>query len=267
MGAIFVETLRRTWRQAVYWGIGLGAMALLIMLVIPNVDTLEQYREIVETMPPILLQAFGISDADTLATPEGFLSYGFFTYAILILAVYAVIAGLNITANEEDSGIMDVVLTLPVKRWQIVVEKFAAYALLLVVILLVSAVGIVAGELISDFEVDDAVVAQSFINTYPPVVLMLAFTAFVATVVRRRGTASVIAIVFIVGSYFVNFVGRAASGSIAESLANASFFYYADTEAIIRDGLVLSNVVGLLAASLALAAAALWFWQRRDVGL
>ena len=89
-------------------------------------------------MPPLLLQAFGMTDAAQLATPAGFLDFGFFSYMMLVLAAYAVIAGLSVTANEEDRGIMDVLLSLPIPRWRLVVERFLAYALILVLILVLT---------------------------------------------------------------------------------------------------------------------------------
>jgi ABC-2 type transport system permease protein len=266
-GTIFTEVLRRSWRQMIYWGIGLGLMALIMITVVPNVDTLEQYKGIVETMPPVLMQAFGLSDAETLATPEGFLAYGFFTYAILLLAVYAVIAGLNITAVEEDNGIMDVTLALPVKRWQVIIEKFAAYALMLVGLLAISAIGLLFGPSLVSVDINMQVIAESYVNLYPPVLLMMAFTMFIATIARRRSNATVIAIAFIVGSYFFNFIGRAATDTFAEVIANASFFYYADAESIVQNGLLLGNVVLLLGVSLLLTAGSVWAWSRRDVGL
>ena len=48
--------------------------------------------------------------------------------------------GMRVTANEEDSGILDVVLSLPVRRWQVMVEKIAAYLVTIVMIALWSSV-------------------------------------------------------------------------------------------------------------------------------
>ena len=125
-GTIFMETLRHNWRIALYWGLGIGGYAVLIILLIPSVDVLKQYADLVANMPAGMLKMFGAADASSLGTPEGFLGFGFFTYTVLMLAVYAVVAGLGVTANEEDQGILDVVLSLPVPRWRIIVERLAA---------------------------------------------------------------------------------------------------------------------------------------------
>ncbi|NOG48178.1 MAG: hypothetical protein HND48_01075 [Chloroflexi bacterium] len=58
-----------------------------------------------EAMPKVLLQAFGLTDVRVLATPEGFVGLAYFTYAAIVMAIYAVSAGMSITANDEENGI------------------------------------------------------------------------------------------------------------------------------------------------------------------
>src|SRR6266496_498349 len=104
-GVVFIETLRRGWRGMFYWGLGFAIYAMMIVMVVQDANMLKQYGEITKTIPPALMQLLG-GDAASLATPEGFLAYGFFGYLLLIFAVYAILSGLNITANDEDAGIM-----------------------------------------------------------------------------------------------------------------------------------------------------------------
>lgn len=266
-GAIFLETLRRQWRQVLYWGIGLGLLGFYVLVIIKDVDMLEQYASIIESMPPVLMQMFGVDNAATLATPEGFISFGFFSYTLLVLAVYAVMAGLSVTANEEEDGILDSLLAQPVPRWRVMVEKLLAYALASAGILAVAFLFILAGMQISVIPVSVGRMLEGSVNMLPSVWLMIAFTAFVAVVFRRRGTAVMVASVFIVASYFINFLGEAASGSLAAALRTLSFFSYYDPNAVMVSGLNAGNLALLLGVAAALAAGALWAFQRRDVGL
>jgi ABC-2 type transport system permease protein len=266
-GSIFRETLRRGWRTALYWSIGLAILGAYILIVIPNVDTLKQYAKLMETMPPALLKMFGAGDAATMATPEGFVAYGFFGYILLMLAVYAVLAGLNVTANEEDEGIMDVMLSLPVARWRIVAEKLAAYALLLVGIIGISFLGLLVGLQSTSLHIDTGRLLVSTVNILPGALLMIGFTAFVATVVRRKSTAVAIVSLFIIGSYFVNFIGQLASGTAASALRAASFFSYYDAAGTMVNGLNLGNWLLLLVVALVLFAGTVWGFNRRDVGV
>src|SRR3954466_12868953 len=101
-GVVFMNTLRRNWLNGLYWAIGIALLGVYIIVVVPNVDMLKQYADLVKTMPPLLLQAFGASASADITTPAGFLGFGFFSYILLVIAAYSVVAGLNVTANEED---------------------------------------------------------------------------------------------------------------------------------------------------------------------
>lgn len=268
-GSVFMETLRRHWRQALYWALGLGSYAFLMAWFVRDADVLKQYGDLVQsgTMKS-LLQALGMGDAASLATPEGFIGYGFFTYALLILTVYAVMNGLNITANEEDQGIMDVLISLPLPRWRIVAEKFAVYTLGTIIIALVSFLGLWIGTATSPImKIDAGKLLVGCLNVIPGTLLVLAFTALIATVVRRKGTATAIAAVFVVGSFLVNIIANAASGSTIAALNNLSLFYYYDGTGVLVRGLAWGNVIVLVVVAVVGFVGSLWAFQRRDVGV
>lgn len=265
-GSIFMETLRRNWRAMLYWGIGLGVYGYFISSFVQDANMLKQYSELTKSLPPAMLKFLG-TDSATLATPEGFLGYGFFGYALLIMAVYSILAGLNVTANEEDQGIMDVLLSLPLPRWRIVVEKFLAYALMIVVIIALSFVGLYVGNQASAVKVDISHLGAGIINILPGTLLMLAFTMFVAVLFRTKGLATATASFFLIGSYLLNFLGQAATGTAADQIRGISFFYYYDYNNVLVNGLNGGNILLLVVIAALLFGGSIWLFQRRDVGV
>ena len=267
-GVVFLSTLRRNWLNGLYWAIGIALLGVYIIVVVPNVDMLKQYADLVKTMPPLLLQAFGASDAADIATPSGFLGFGFFSYILLVVAAYSVIAGLNVTANEEDRGIMDVTLSLPIPRWRLVLERFLAYALILVLMLALTYLSMWAVKQTSPgLEIDMGRLAEGIFNLLPSSLLVLAFTVLAGTVLRSRGAAAGIAAAFVAVSYFIDFIGKSASGTIADALRAISFYSYYDGGEVMSKGLNGGGVVLLLVVTLICAAASLWFFDRRDIGV
>ncbi len=265
-GVVFKDTLRRGWRGMIYWGIGFGLYGVMIMMIVKDANILKQYAEISKALPPALLQLFG-GDAASMATPEGFMAYGYFGYLLLIFAVYAILSGLNITANDEDAGIMDMVLTLPLARWRLVLEKFLAYAVLIVGIVALSYIGLLIGSQFSALKIDNGRLFQATVNIIPATLLVLGVTALAGTVFRSKGTATAVAALFVVGSYVLNFLGLAASGTFFDKVKAFSFFTYYDHQGVIQHGLVVGNVLLLLIVTVVCAGAALWAFQRRDVGI
>ncbi len=267
-GVIFKDTLRRSWRGMIYWAIGFALLGVYILAVIPNVDMLKQYADLIQNMPPMLMQMFGASDVSAIATPAGFLGFGFFGYTLLILAAYAVIAGLNITANEEDRGILDVVLSLPIPRWRLMAERLLAYTLMLIGMLALTFLAMVL-VLLSNNAMDIAPLnlLAGIVNFLPSTLLVLTFTALMGTALRSRGRAAGVATGFVIVSYFINFIGDAASDTAAAALRVVSFFNYYDGSNIMNTGLVWGNVGLLLLVTVICVAASLWFFERRDIGV
>jgi len=264
-GSVFSEMLRRNWRGMILWGLGLGLLGGLIMVIIPNVDFLKQFESLLNTMPAIV-KALGMDDAAQMVTPEGLISAGYYGRVLLIMAVYAVLAGLNITANEEDAGIMDVLLSLPLARWRIILEKFAAYVLMSIVIVTMGLIGLYLGGKTSAIQVDAGKLIVASINILPSLFLMLAFTMFAGTFFQRKNQATAVAAFFIIGSYILDFAGSAASESPIAQLRAISFFAYYDNAHIMQTGLNGGYVALLLGLTGMLVAASVWSFQRRDIG-
>lgn len=263
--SIFNEMFRRNWRGMLYWGIGLGVMGFVMMVIIPNIGMLKQFENIMTSMPAVV-KALGMEDAAQMATPDGFISAGYFGRVILLLAVYAVLAGLNVTANEEDAGILDLLLSLPLPRWRIILEKFAAYVLMSIIIVIMGLIGLCLGSITSAIQVDVGKLVISSVNVLPTLFFMLAFTMFAATFFRRKNQATAFAALFIVGSYVVDFAGNAAGESPLARLRAFSFFAYYDNAHIMQTGLNGAAIGLLLVLTVILVGASVWCFQRRDIG-
>jgi ABC-2 type transport system permease protein len=267
-GAVFAETLRRNWRAMLYWGVSVAALVFITVIIVPSVEMLQKVADMVKVLPPALIQAFGGEDAATLATPEGYLSVSLFSVLLLIFAVYALLAGLGVTSQEEDQGIMDIMLSLPIARWRIVLEKLAAYTLIIVGMILLTLVGFwLAVAVTPSMTISAKQLLESVFNMLPGSLLMLAFTALVSTLVRRRNTAAGIAAAFLVVSYFIDVMGRAAKGTFIDSLRAVSFYSYYDYSNVMTKGLNWGYVILVLAVAGLLAAGTVWAFRRRDVGV
>ncbi len=267
-GVIFRNTLLRNWRSMLYWGIGVALLGSYVIFVLPNVDILEQYASLISSMPPVLMAALGVTDTAQMATPEGFLAVGFFGYIMLVMAAYGVIAGLNVTANEEDRGILDVVLSLPVPRSRVILERFLAYALMIVGILLITALLMtLAVQLNPAMTFDTARMLVGVFNLLPASLTVLAFTTFIGALARSRSLAAGIAAGFVVLSYFIDFLGNAASSTAAAALRVVSLFSYYNGGQIMNTGLQWGNILVLLAAAAVLLIGGVLCFERRDIGL
>ncbi len=265
-GSFFKAILRHHWRQILYWGIGLGFYGYYVIVVIPA-ENMQQYADLLTTLPPTVLQAFGVNDLATLGTPTGFIGLGFATYAILVLAIYAILAGLNITANEEDAGILDVVLSLPAARSQVILERFTAYAVMTVGIASIVALGLLIGSSVNAPDLDQGRLVLTAFNLVPATLMLMAFTVCMGALARRRTLALGLALAYLVGSYFMDFIAAAVTHSVTNTISRLSLFTYYDGAGVLANGLRVTNLIVLFGLMIYLLWGAVWLFDRRDIGV
>jgi len=269
-GVIFRETIKRSWRGALWWGLGLGLLAWVQIVAVPSVESIQQITEVMESMPPVMLQMFGASDMAFMATVEGYLALQIFAFLPLILAIYGAACGMNIVANEEERGIMDSLLSFPVTRTQIVREKALAYALLIVAVLVQVFIWIVIGLVMTleiAAQVNVAEMGLATMGMIPITWIVMGFTALLTGLLRNRGLATTLIAVFVLASYFLNTLGSTTTGSILGTLRPLSYFSYFDSQAILQGGLGVAGMLVLTAATVIFVAGGMVGFQRRDVGV
>lgn len=267
IGSIFIETFKQTWKQMVYWGVGLASFGLMVVLMIPLFD-IQQFKQLLETFPPMMLAMFGIgSDIELFATNEGFVAIGFFGKFALIFAVYPVVMGMRITANDEDNGTMDMLLSLPVQRMHVIIERFLAYALSIVGVVVMIYIGMTLGVAISNVDLNMSALSTVIFNLIPVLIFVLAFTLFIGTIVRRRQIALGIVTAFVIASFMLQTIGAMAQGTVAEPIGAISFFTYYNAGTILADGVVWLHIAGLVALSILLIGLATFRYEHRDIGI
>lgn len=264
-GAVFAETLRRNWKQALAWGLGFIAYGWYSVILVPNLEGLQRYVEIFEALPSGMMSVFGFDDAKVMATPEGFIGL-YLLYGLVILSVYAVLSGLSITANDEETGIMDMVLSLPLARWRMIVEKFAAYGVLMALIGVLAGAGMIAGDLMNDnIQLDTIRVLLGNLAMVPSGLVVMGVTALLGALVRRRNNAATLAGIFVTISFFLDNLARNIQNDIAQAVRSLSFFRHAGLNEALFSGIALGSMLVLLTATVVLLASSVALYQRRDI--
>ncbi|MCY4464580.1 MAG: ABC transporter permease subunit [Chloroflexi bacterium] len=267
LGSVFLETLKQTWKQMLAWGVGLAALALLVVIMVPLFD-MQAMRELLESFPPMILAMVGVgSDLEIFATNEGFVALGFFGKSALVFAVYPVVMGMRISANEEDNGASDVLLSLPIARAQVLIEKFLAYAVSVVGVVLLIYLGLHVGVLAGGVELDVARLAEITFYLIPLMVFVMAATMLIAVLVRRRTVALGIVTAYIIISYMLQTIGAAAEGTVAESVGAISFLTYYNAGEILSQGFIWPHIAGFLGLSLVMLLASLYRYEQREIGV
>jgi ABC-2 type transport system permease protein len=125
LGTVFSKTLRDQRRALAWWTLGFVGTVLLYSAFWPNIrDNAATLTEYVERMPEFMRNLIG--DVD-YGTPAGYVQSEVFSFlGPILLLVYAVGAGSRAIAGEEEAGSLDLLLSTPVRRFRVLLDKFWA---------------------------------------------------------------------------------------------------------------------------------------------
>lgn len=219
-------------------------------------DTLQNFEL------PAAIQALLGSDLN-IATAAGYLSGRYFAWTIILVIVYAVIAGTGAIAGEESAGTMDLLLAQPVSRRVVVLEKLIATISGTALII----AGGYAGFLISipsvRIEVSLIDVGIACANMLPIVLLFLTMSLWAGAVAPNRGTAAGAMIAFATATYFLYTISNGVE-SLRWLRYSSPFYYYGAGLSLVK-GIVWWHVGLLLAIAALFVILALRTFERRDV--
>ncbi|MFB6141415.1 MAG: ABC transporter permease [Halosimplex sp.] len=250
-------------RGTLVTAVALGGFGLMYVVLYPTfAESLGvDIDALLAAYPESLQKAFGIQ---TLASMEGFLASELYTFVwMLLLGLYFAYSAASLIAADVERERMDMLLSLPVSRARVVLEKFASLAVPLVVLNVAVPAVVYVGTLAVDYPVDPVrLVVLHALSV--PYLLVFAGVGLVASVVfDRASVAQRVSLGALAGLFF------------AESLLSDTDYgwvgavsptRYLDPNAVLIDGeYALVDGLVLAAAAVALVALAVALFRRKDV--
>lgn len=258
--------LRLLWQELVFrrnaiigWSLGLCFFPLVYVSIYPSVA-----EEMASLADLEIYQAMGI----TLGTFADFVGSILIIFMPLVAAIYGIINGTGTLAGEEEDGRLEMVVTLPLPRWQIVTAKAIAFAISsLIMFLVASVVSLLVFQAIES-QIETEMVGMDLftavMSAWPLVFAVGMLSMLLAAFCANRRFASMIAAAVLVVGYFGS--NLAASTSALEPFEPFFLFTYLDASGpAIMEGQAAGDMLVLLAVGLVSFTLALFFFQRRDL--
>jgi ABC-2 type transport system permease protein len=260
---VFGKTIRDL-RWPTFWvAISLAVGGGYFTALYPAYTQAFDLEEMMSKMPESIRALIGGEQMD-LSTATGFLNVELFPLILpALLAGYAIALGSGFTAGEESRGTIDVLLSLAVARWRMVVEKVAALVISLAVCAVVMLAGIQVGAVVSNSPVDlDRVAAGLVLAT----LLSLAFGMMALAIAGwsgNRGAAAGIPIGLMVVMYLVQSLSPQIKS--LRALNPLSLFHYYLGHNPLRNGLDVGDTAILAIVAVVFLAASLFLFEKRDL--
>lgn len=263
---MIARSLRDNRRSLIWWTTGIGAFIAFYLLIYGSV------KENPEVYGPAMLAKFPgpmrdlMGGMDDLTSGVGYLqSVVYQLFVPMLFIACATLLANRALAGPEESGTLELVVTLPVDRRRLVLDKFVGLALSM---LLVSVVTLLVTAGMAAV-METGVPFGRILAGHTGVFLLGLFFGTVALAVGaatgRRLVASAVVGVWVVAGYAVVTVGRSME-AIAWLKWVSPFHYYTEGRPI-YEGLPVGDYLVLAGATAVLALTALLAFDRRDVGV
>jgi ABC-2 type transport system permease protein len=264
MPRLLLQELRFRRNAIIGWGIALTFLPALYVSFYPQIaDELVNMQSIMDLD---IYKAMGMS----FGTFEDWMASTVINIVPILLAIYAVIDGTGTLAGEEDSGRLELVVALPVRRSQIVTVKATAHAITLLFILFVVSITTTVVFLSIRNQVETALVATdviwSLLYAWPLVMAYGMISLFLGTFCPSRRIGALVATVIVAVSYFGS--NLSAQVEALEPLRPFFLYTYLDATAeLYVTGPRASDVLVLLGVAFIAFFLAVFFFQRRDLSV
>lgn len=243
---IFLKTLYTLRWQTLIWCLAVAATALLTMSLYTSFSQ-AGIENIVESIPDSLKSLVG--SVDDFKTVAGYIGQQIFGPNIIILTtIMSLVLFFSVSANEEDRGGLQTLLSFPVTRTTVYYQKLFAILLIIGVVSLSIMLGIWIGLLSIGETADYSRIVQSVVAAW---LLNVAY-GMVAYAVSMATGKKALAITVASGYAFVSFMVSSLAPAVDKLsvLDKFSLFHYYNNPQIMQHGLSgvsLLVLVGIIA--------------------
>jgi ABC-2 type transport system permease protein len=262
LSSVFLKTLRDYRIPILGWGIGMGLVVVAPMASVAALLTTPQARAQLVNLAATFAWNADVVRVDTIAGYATF-RIGIF---IFLIAVWPLLAASRMLRGEEETGMLDVLLSVPRPRLRVALEKVAAmWTALLAMGLLIGLITFAGGQKFgADFGLGDGLLFGLNLALICAVIggLALLISQFTQERSTAAGWTAGLLLIFIV----LDMVHRVVANGDWISRLSPIYFYNLTKALVPGYGVNVGAMLLLLALSLVLSGAAIWLFVRRDVG-
>lgn len=261
---IFRRELKCNARGLIIWCAALGGVALMMMSVYPSfARDAQAAEEMLELFPEPLSRVFGM-DTLNLGTYAGY--YGVEAHLIntLVGSVYAALLAAGMLAKEENDRTAEFLLSKPVTRASVAIQKLAAVLANLLMLNAVIAAVSFACTGFADGEVETDILAWYMLASLLLHVTVASVSFLLSAAMRR--TRSIVSLAL--GIVFLSYALHLAAG-LSERLAllsRVSLFSFTDAAAIAENGgLAAPDAAVMVLIGVLSVAGAIGYYHNKDI--
>ena len=262
---IFLKTLRDQRRSLLYWGIGLIALAVVMALVYPMIKSMPSINQYLKELPESMKEMFGPGIID-YTSPVGYFSAELFSFMVpLLLLVFGIGYGANAIAGDEEKGTLGFLMANPVPRWRVVVDKFGALIVSMILLGFLFWAGLAICVLGMNIDISLLKLAEATLGAVLLALVFAALAFLLGSIKGSKGMSMGIASGLAVLTYLLNTMGGLVNG-LKDYRFLSPFYHYMEPDTL-ANGLSPVHILILLGLVVVFFAFSIPAFNRRDIAV
>lgn len=262
--SIYLKTLFNLRWQLLGWGLGAGLMAFVTMAFY-NSFSQSDVSGLLDSIPESLKPIVG--SVDDLQSISGYIGQQIFgPNGYVIVLAGAIMIAISASASQEDDKRLQTLLTMPVTRTKVFLQKWLAVLTAAAVICAALIVGLYAGLFTSGNSADFVRVAESALACFLMISAFASVTFGAAMFTGKKGLTILIASGYAAASFIITSLAMSVSADALKHIDLLSVLHYYNNPLVMQHGLDAGHAL-TLAGIIAIVAAVSWLrFRSRDIG-
>jgi len=260
--AVLSITLIQRWKSIVLWSSGMILVALIFTGLYDSFQS--EIKSMIETAPAPLQAFYGVDSQDA-SSPAGWLGLELYGFILpIVLVIIGIGFGGSAIGEEENSGTLELLLSSPVSRSTILVQKALAIEIQLALVATSVWLGILIGTMLFPFDISLVRVFWASFMAWQLGGLMSCLALSVQNFTQSRSYAVGVGASVLLVSYLANILSNLLNS--LDYLRYISPFHYYNGSNVLITGPYWVHILTLSTVSAALFVLALTIFAKRDTG-
>jgi len=260
---LFSKTLYDKKNFVIGWSLGMIAMIGLTLAFFPSLSKGNGYEQLLSSIPKQFQSLLG--DLGAYRTAAGYLGSAVFELRVPLIALpMAIILGINLSVGEEAAGQLYQLLAQPISRGSVVLQKWFALLVCMVVIHAAGLIGIEGVLLAINRTIPLGIILNQLLMSTLLCVAIGSVAMAIGFGSGRKGLSTAVASLIVFGSYLVT--SFATQVSWLKWADYASLFRYYHPSIVVKQGLNMQHISVLSVVAFVALMVGILAFNRRDVG-
>ncbi len=231
---VFIREMRDHLKGLIIWSVVILVFMLMVFVEFEAYYENPEMAEILDVVPRGMLEAFGMYGAN-LTTINGYMSI-VALYLYIMLGIFAVLLGNSIIGKEERDKTGEFLMSMPIKRYQVLRSKVGAAVLNCLLLTLIAGIGIAIAVYQyspdrENFEYISRILVAAFIIQ----MIFLSLGLFIAASSKAFKKSSALSVALVIITYIISVI-QTLSDSVDFLKYFTPFKYYQASEILQNNG-------------------------------